>query len=49
MVHLLENNLLSTRQFGFRPQSSTQEAILSATNDWHLHLDSKKEVACTFF
>ena len=49
MVHLLENSLLSTRQFGFRPQSSTQEAILSATNDWHLHLDSKKEVACMFF
>ena len=43
------NNLLSTRQFGCRPQSSTREAILSATNDWHLHLDSKKGVACLFF
>ena len=29
--------------------SSTQEAIISATGDWHQHLDSKKNVPAVFF
>ena len=47
--HLLSNSLLSTSQFGFRPFSSTQEAIISATTDWHKFLDLKANVAAVFF
>ena len=31
--HLITNSILSPRQFGFRPGSSTQEALLTATHD----------------
>ena len=31
MSHLLQHNLLSCHQFSFGPQSSTQEAVLTAT------------------
>ena len=47
--HLLSNCLLSTSQFGFRLFSSTQEAIISATTDWHKLLDLKANVAAVFF
>ena len=47
--YLLSNSLLSHAQFGFRPSSSTQEAIISATTDWHSMLDSKANVAAVFF
>ena len=33
--HVLDNNILSDKQFGFRPNSSTQEALLSASISWH--------------
>jgi len=33
MNHLLSNSIISRQQFGFRPQSSTQEALLAATNE----------------
>ena len=33
LAHLLTNSILSPRQFGFRPGSSTQEALLVATHD----------------
>ena len=33
----------------FRPSSSTQEALISATTDWHKLLDSKANVAAVFF
>ena len=49
MSFLLTNSILSRSQFGFRPASSTHEAIISATGDWHQHLDSKKNVAAVFF
>lgn len=45
MGYLLSNNLLSSRQFGFRPGGSTQEALLYATNDWHIQLDQRSSVA----
>lgn len=32
---MLEHNVISDQQFGFRPGSSTQEAILSAAHSWH--------------
>ena len=49
LAHLQSNSLLSRCQFGFRPLSSTQEAIISATSDWHKLLDSKANVAAVFF
>ena len=49
MKHLLSNSLISRHQFGFRPQSSTQEALLAATNDWHQYLDSNLSVGCVAF
>jgi len=49
LSHVLSNSFLSLRQFGFRPASSTQEAILSATKDWHQYLDRKSNVAAIFF
>lgn len=49
MDHLLEHDLLSSKQFGFRPGSSTQEALLSATRDWHSVLDDGASVGCVFF
>ncbi|XP_064390046.1 uncharacterized protein LOC135337956 [Halichondria panicea] len=47
--YLTSNNLLSTLQFGFRRGSSTQEAILHATHDWHRSLDNGSSVAAVFF
>ena len=46
---LLTNSILPRSLFGFRPASSTQEAIISATGDWYQHLDSKKNVAVVLF
>jgi len=40
---------LSSCQYGFRPRSSTQEALLSVTNDWHLMLSKNHQVASIFF
>ena len=34
---------------GFRPNSSTQEALLHLTNEWHQQLDSGNQVAAIFF
>ena len=41
--------MLSDHQFGFRPGSSTQEAILSAIRDWHTSLEKQRSVGCIFF
>ena len=49
MLHVLQHAFLSARQFGFRPGSSTQEVILSATRDWHEILERKGCVVCVFF
>ena len=46
---LFSNKLLSNCQFGFRPRSSTQEALLSVTNDWHKLLEKHHQVATVFF
>ena len=45
---LYSNKLLSNCQFGFRPRSSTQEALLSATHCWHQLLSSHRQVAAVF-
>ena len=46
--HLLDNSILSPRQFGFRLGSSTQEALLTATHDWHRSLDRGLSTAALF-
>ncbi len=48
MEHMLDNHLLSNRQFGFLPASSTQEALLTATKDWHEMLERRSNVMCVF-
>ena len=49
MDFLLHNNLLSDCQFGFRPRSSTQDALLTITRDWHQSLSTHRQVAAVFF
>ena len=49
ITYELTHHLLSHRQFGFRAGSSTQEALLSITNDWHLCLSSNHQVGAVFF
>ena len=49
LKYLLENDLLSPSQFGFRPLSFTQEALVTVTNDWHQYLDCGKDTASIFF
>ena len=46
--HVLKNGYLSPKQFGFRPGSSTQEAVLAATKDWFEALERRESVACVF-
>jgi len=46
---ILSDHLLSSYQYGFRPRSSTQEALLSVTHDWHLMLSKNRQVASIFF
>ena len=46
---LYSNSLLSNCQFGFRPQSFTQEALLSVTRSWFNLLSKHRQVACVFF
>ena len=48
MKHIIDHKLLSDLQFGFRQMSSTQEAILSATHDWHKTLEDHGSVVCIF-
>lgn len=49
LKYLTTNKLLSSRQFGFRPASSTQEALLAVTKDWSSSLDKGTSVAAVFF
>ena len=43
------HHLLSKCQFSFRSGSSTQEALLSITNDWHQHLSKSHQVGAICF
>jgi hypothetical protein len=49
MEHLSDNVILSPHQFGFRPQFSTGDALLSVTGDWFEALDKYFEVSTLFF
>ena len=46
--HLIENSILSPRQFDFQPGSLTQEALLTATYDWQSCLDQGLSTAALF-
>ena len=46
---LLKHKCLSPLQFGFRPKSSTQEALLCLTHDLIPQLDRGYHVAAVFF
>ena len=48
LCHLITNSILSPRQFGFRPRSSTQKALLLATHDWQRYLDLGLSSAALF-
>ena len=48
LEHVLEYGHLLPKQFGFRPGSSTQEAILAATHDWQEALERHKCCLCVF-
>ena len=45
MEFLHKNNLPSDCQYGFRPRSSTQDALLTITRDWHEYLSTNHQVA----
>lgn len=49
MNFLLKHNLLSDCQFGFRPKSSTQDALLTITRDWHQFVSTHRQVGAVFF
>ena len=49
MDFLLKNSVLSDCQYGFRPKSSTQDALLTITRDWHEYLSTNHQVAAVFF
>ena len=42
--HLLQNNLLSSRQFGFRPVHSTGDLLTILSQNWNATLDKGEEV-----
>ena len=46
--HLLDRGAVSPSQFGFRPGSSTQEALLSATQTWHKYMEDGFSTVCVF-
>ena len=49
MKHLLDNDLLSPCQFGFRPGYTTQDVLIDATEAWRKDIDKKKFVGSVFF
>ena len=49
LQHLFVNNILTERQFGFLPRSSTTDALITALHEWHGHLDNHKSVAMALF
>ena len=46
--HCLSESVLSPSQFGFRPLSSTQEALLSLTRFWHNTMEGNGTNVCVF-
>ena len=49
LQHLRINNILTPRQFGFLPQSSTSNALTTALHDWYLTLEKRRDIAVALF
>jgi hypothetical protein len=47
--HLNVNNILTNRQFGFLPKSSTSDAFITALHDWYDYLENRNSVAVALF
>lgn len=47
--HLQDNNILTNRQFGFLPKSSTSDALITALHDWYSYLENRNSVAVALF
>ena len=43
--HLLNNKLISSRQFGFRPHHGTADLLTILAQTWNAYLDRNKEVS----
>ena len=48
MKHLLEHDAISPSQFGFRPRSSTLEALITMTQLWHQSMEDGHSTVCVF-
>ena len=46
--HCLPSNVLSDHQYGFRPGSSTQEALITITGKWHKVMEDSMSALCIF-
>ena len=46
--HLLKFNLLSDRQYGFRPQHSIEDVLVHVTDCWYKAVDESKFTAVAF-
>ena len=49
LCHLNTNGILTNRQFGFLPKSSTSDALATALHDWYGYLEDRKSVAMALF
>ncbi|XP_072015046.1 uncharacterized protein [Amphiura filiformis] len=49
LQHLINNNILTNRQFGFLPKSSTTDALSTALYEWYNHLEDRKSIAMALF
>ena len=49
LCHLNTNGILTNRQFGFLPKSTTSEALTTALHDWYGYLEDRKSVAMALF
>jgi len=49
LQHLHVNNILTPRQFGFLPKSSTSDALITALRDWYNALEKRHSVAVALF
>ena len=49
LQHLNSNNILTDRQFGFLPKSSTTDALTTALHEWYCHLEGRKSITMALF
>ena len=49
LQYLNSKNILTDRQFGFLPNSSTTDALTTALHEWYGHLEGRKSIAMALF